>query len=137
MHILSTQKYKVDTYYNLEVVSITHQSIQNYPSIHKGYILHFSVSDNTLQDLADDFQFSLAHSWKISSPGPLEKLEQDLEKFKHTFVEMKNYFAEFVDQFGYLVLFIVQGVDGYELIISSDSFGIDQVVPLIYSYSES
>lgn len=136
MHILSTKKYEVDPYFNLEVLSINNQSIQNFPPIHKGYIFHFSVGENTLDNLDQTFQLSLANSWKLYSPGSLNILEKKLEQFKGIFLENKNLFVEFVDQFGYLVLFIVEGKDGYELVISSDSFGVDQIVPLVYDYAQ-
>lgn len=132
MNVLSITKSNVNPYFNLEVLTIDKQSIKSFPPIHKGYIFHFSAGDNTLDNLDENFQLSLAHSWKLSSPGPLNILENNLESFKERFFNLKNLFVDFVDQFAYLVFFIVKNTDGYELVISSDSFGIDQIVPLFY-----
>lgn len=128
MDLLSIENLRVNDF-NLEVVGVKNEAIKNYPPLHKGYVFHFFVGDGAISTFNDDsFKMSLDFSWKFSFPGPLNKLEERLESFKNSFIQNKDLFYEDVDQFGYLVMFIVQHNNIYELVISSESFGIDKVI---------
>lgn len=127
MRLTSTESFKVQDY-QLEIVPIQDNLIQTYPSIDKGYLFHFYLGQNSINNWEDnDFKFSLDYDVKIIVPGIKALLEQRLDSFKNQIISKRESLIQDLDQFGYLFMFIVKQDDIHQLVISSDSFGLDSL----------
>lgn len=130
MRFISTESFKVKDY-QLEVLDIDQDVIQNFPRVEKGYLFHFFLGEHSITNWEDnDFKFSLEYDVKIIIPGNLQSLETSLHKFKQKVIEQKDTLTEHLDQFGYLFMFIVKENNIYQLVISSDSIGLDTLSSL-------
>lgn len=131
MNFLSNEVSNVQDY-QLEVLGFKDNLLKKYPFVEKGYIFHFYLRDGSIMSWDDpDYQFSIEYNWKLSLPGTLHNLEKTIENFKNKLIQHRQFFIHELDQFGYLYMFIVKSDNMYELIISSDTFGVDTITRII------
>jgi hypothetical protein len=117
------------------VFSIDGEFFQDYPSVIKGYLFHFTFSDriHTFDD--PNFRFYIGDHWKYEINGSLEFLEHKLENlknefFKHGLLNINKDIYDAIDQFGYVNFFIIPKDEQYQLIVSSDTFDISKLIDL-------
>lgn len=127
MRLTSTHTFKIQDY-QLEIFPIQDNVINTYPAVEKGYLLHFYLGEHSINNWEDnDFKFSLEHDLKIIIPGLLPSLEKKMNEFKDNLLLSRESLVDNLDQFGYIFMFIVKQDNIYQLVISSDSIGLDQL----------
>lgn len=127
MRLTSTDTFKIDDY-QLEIVPIADNVIEKYPAVEQGFLLHFYLGEHSINNWEDnDFKFNLDYDVKIIIPGLLPSLEKKMKAFKDRLIISRQSLVENLDQFGYLFMFIIKVENIYQLVISSDSIGLNQL----------
>jgi len=129
MKIMSNELFKVLAY-NVNLLNVKGDVFNGYPDVISGYIFHYTVGNPLIISDESNFKFHIDFDWKKEISGSLEELQIKLEKFKNELLVINKNLYDNIDQFASINLFIVHENNQYELIISSDTFDVSELINL-------
>lgn len=127
---LSFNHQKIVQEFYIEAFDIWGEIFNDQPLISQGYLIHLTTSKSSslvgFNDLS--FRFSTENHWKYQIEGSLEELTIKLRQFKNELLSLHEW-KDF-DQYAYIFLFIICKDNKYQLLITSDSFDVSNIISL-------